>query len=387
MSTGTEVATLAQKKDQIEKALVQRAEVLKELLPPDAVDQAPRLIRVAMLYFTRSPMLQEATPISFIQCAFDSVAAGIPLDGKLGHAVVFNQKVKTPQGDKWEKQVKFMPDFKGLVSVARRTGQITDAQTGVVYQNDAFDFGRRGPQMVCDHTPAMGDRGEFKGVYCILTFPSGDWTAEWMPKDEIDKVRKSSKASESGPWVDWFEQMARKTVLKRTLKTYCDDPQLLEAFRADDSWHDHQGERPSRVQASTITTLKKVEGAAAIAHAVAEQEAVRSLPAPENKVPSKPRSQRKTEETEQAPPVDDAPPPEAFDEAQGEEPPPLTEDELFNAYSDQINEAKNNRTKLTDVKAAIANDKSLPDPMKLTLTQAIAKRLQKPAQGELLGGQ
>lgn len=300
MSTGTEVATLAQKKTQIENALVERTAVLKELLPPDAVEQAPRLIRLAMLYFTRNPQLQEATPISFIQCAFDSVAAGIPLDGKLGHAVVYNVKMKRKDDagrveEWWEKHVKFMPDFKGIVVVARRTEQIRDAQSGVVYEKDYFVHGRQGPNVQCDHTPFDGDRGAMKGVYCILTFDDGNWTYEYMAKSEVDKVRASSKAANDGPWVNWYDQMARKTVLKRALKTYCDDPQLLAALKADDDWHEHAAPREARVQQSSISVARP-DSTSATASAVAEQNTFRSQPQQETSAPSTPRSQRKEQE-------------------------------------------------------------------------------------------
>lgn len=300
MSTGTEVATLAQKKTQIENALVERTAVLKELLPADAVEQAPRLIRLAMLYFTRNPQLQEATPISFIQCAFDSVAAGIPLDGKLGHSVVYNVKMKRKDDagrveEWWEKHVKFMPDFKGIVVVARRTEQIRDAQSGVVYEKDYFVHGRQGPNVQCDHTPFDGDRGAMKGVYCILTFDDGNWTYEYMAKSEVDKVRASSKAANDGPWVNWYDQMARKTVLKRALKTYCDDPQLLAALKADDDWHEHAAPRESRVQQSSISVARP-DSTSAIASAVAEQNTFRSQPQQETSAPSTPRSQRKEQE-------------------------------------------------------------------------------------------
>lgn len=389
MSTGTEVATLAQKKESIEKALVQRAEVLKELLPPDAVDQAPRLIRVAMLYFTRSPMLQEATPVSFIQCAFDSVAAGIPLDGKLGHAVVFNNKVKTAQGERWEKQVKFMPDFKGIVSVARRTKQISDAVTFIVHERDYFVHGRQGPNVQCDHTPADGDRGEMKGACCILTFPEGGWTYEFMSKSEIDKVRNSSKSKDSGPWVDWYDQMARKTVLKRALKTYCDDPQLLEAFRADDDFNEFKPiQREARVQQSSITTLKQPTGAKAIAHEVAEQQSAREQPEPETKAPSKPRKQRQQEQEQEQPQAE----PEDFGDV--EEPSaevaqdePMSKAEIYSQWADKI-DAATKRSELVDLNAQLTNgEKRLSDADKLPLVTMLNAKLKptvKPApKGEL----
>jgi recombination protein RecT len=273
VSTALEPQTAIEKRTFMQEAINRRIESLQALLPPDHADQAPRLINVAMLYFMRDEKLQDATPASFIQCLFDSVSAGIPLDGKLGHAVVFNCKVKPAKGPEyWEKRVKFMPDFKGIVSVARRTSQIADAQSGLVYSNDHWKHGRVGPELLLEHTPADGDRGKLLGVYCILTFHDKPWSYEYMVDSEVQKVRASSKAKDDGPWVNWYEQMARKTVLKRALKTYCDDPQLLAAMRADDDWHEGIERREARVQRSSITTLPAARQTAAIAGDVAAQQ-------------------------------------------------------------------------------------------------------------------
>lgn len=315
----TAVATLTERKTFIEKALNDRIETISELLPEEKRGQAGRLVKVALLYFTRDTKLHEVTPLSFIQCVFDSASTGIPLDGRLGHAVAFNCKVKTDRGDVWEKRVKFMPDFKGIVAVARRTRQIADARTRVVYEKDHFEHGMRGPEVVCNHTPAEGDRGVMKGALCLLTFHDKPWTYEYMTKAEIDKVRASSKAKDDGPWVDWFDEMARKTVLKRALKTYCDDPQLIEVIRADDDWHvGTETARSPRVQRSSFTTLKRPESTAALVGAVVDQQDQLAIAQEqahgETHAPSTPRSQRRA--AEEAADVDHAPqsPPDAADE-------------------------------------------------------------------------
>ncbi|WP_176686069.1 recombinase RecT, partial [Escherichia coli] len=63
-------------------------------------------------------------------------------------------------------------------------------------------------------------RGDIVGVYCTVKTPAGDYLTEEMSLAEIEAVRKTSKAafSDKGPWVNHWNEMARKTVVKRASK-------------------------------------------------------------------------------------------------------------------------------------------------------------------------
>lgn len=113
--------------------------------------------------------------------------------------------------------------YKGLIKIATDTGSIEWARAAVVYAADTFTY--HGPAKVPDHIadPFKKDRGEIVGVYCIAKTASGDMLTEVMPMDELAKIRDKSSAyakKKSGPWVDWFEQMAKKAVIKRASKTW-----------------------------------------------------------------------------------------------------------------------------------------------------------------------
>jgi len=46
----------------------------------------------------------------------------------------------------------------------------------------------------------------------------GGYDFEWMWRREIDAIRRSSKAAGDGPWVTHYEEMAKKTVIRRLAK-------------------------------------------------------------------------------------------------------------------------------------------------------------------------
>lgn len=113
--------------------------------------------------------------------------------------------------------------YKGLIKIATDAGSIEWARAAVVYSADSFTY--HGPAKVPDHIadPFKKDRGEIVGVYCIAKTISGDMLTEVMPMEELEKIRSKSTAytkKKAGPWVEWFEQMAKKAVIKRASKTW-----------------------------------------------------------------------------------------------------------------------------------------------------------------------
>jgi recombination protein RecT len=113
--------------------------------------------------------------------------------------------------------------YKGLIKIATDSGSILWARADIVYAEDAFTY--NGPAKMPEHQaePFKTDRGDVVGAYCIAKTREGDVLTEVMPMAEIAKIREKSMAyakKKSGPWVDWFDQMAKKAVIKRACKTW-----------------------------------------------------------------------------------------------------------------------------------------------------------------------
>jgi len=118
--------------------------------------------------------------------------------------------------------------YKGLIKLATECGAIEYAKVELVYSNDKFVWTGPAREPVHEADP-FSDRGEIKGGYCIAKLCSGDTMVEVMPITEINKIRDTSKAR-GGPWVDWFEEMAKKTIVKRAYKSW---PQTDNRIRLD----------------------------------------------------------------------------------------------------------------------------------------------------------
>lgn len=112
--------------------------------------------------------------------------------------------------------------YKGLIKIATDTGAIRWARAELVYAGDTFTF--HGPARAPEHIAnPFKERGEIVGVYCIAKTSDGDILTEIMPFEDLEKIRGKSMAyakNKSGPWAEWFSQMAKKAVIKRASKTW-----------------------------------------------------------------------------------------------------------------------------------------------------------------------
>ncbi len=113
--------------------------------------------------------------------------------------------------------------YKGLIKLATDSGSIEWAKADLVYEKDSFDY--KGPSEKPEHSANVfsSDRGEFVGVYCIAKTSEGDFLTEVMTAEEIYEIRNKSMAyvkSNSGPWVEFFGEMAKKSIIKRASKTW-----------------------------------------------------------------------------------------------------------------------------------------------------------------------
>lgn len=106
--------------------------------------------------------------------------------------------------------------YMGLLHLAQVSGAIQWGQCKLVYASDTYES--NGLDSAPTHKyNAFGDRGAVVGGYCTVKTAQGDYLTEEMSLAEIKQVETSSKAK-NGPWKNWWEEMARKTIVKRASK-------------------------------------------------------------------------------------------------------------------------------------------------------------------------
>jgi recombination protein RecT len=185
---------------------------IKKALP--SVITPERFTRMVLSALSTNPKLAVCTPKSFLGAMMAAAQLGLEPNTPLGQAYLI------PYKNKGVDEVQFQLGYKGLIDLAYRSGEVELVQAHVVYANDTFEceYGLE-PKLV--HKPADKDRGEPIKVYAMFKTKSGGYGFEVMSMDDVRRhAEKYSQAYKTGfsPWKTNFEEMAKKTVLKKVLK-------------------------------------------------------------------------------------------------------------------------------------------------------------------------
>lgn len=176
---------------------------------------ADRFVRVAITAITRIPKLAQCTPESVMECLMTLSALGLEPDGRRAHLI--------PYGNTCQLVI----DYKGLVELAKRNGDVSNIYAQAICDNDDFTYDTGEIKHLVDFRKP---RGEPYAYYCIIRFKDGGTHTEVMTKDEVDRIRNRSKAAKSGPWVTDYEEMAKKTVFRRASKWVTLSPEIQDAL-------------------------------------------------------------------------------------------------------------------------------------------------------------
>ncbi|MFY8038890.1 MAG: recombinase RecT [Bosea sp. (in: a-proteobacteria)] len=159
-----------------------------------------------------TPDLLEADRRTLFAAAMRSAQMGLLPDGREGAITAFFNKRAGV------KQCQFMPMFAGILKLIRNSGELSSIDAILVHRADRFTY-HPGVDMVPVHEPDwFGDRGDAIGVYAVAKMKDGSAYVEIMNRKQIEQVRAVSRSADSGPWRDWWEEMWRKSVIRRLAK-------------------------------------------------------------------------------------------------------------------------------------------------------------------------
>jgi recombination protein RecT len=189
----------------IRQNLTAMAPEFKAALPAHV--SVEKFSRVAMTAIQNNPALQNADRRSLFGAVVRLAQDGLLPDGREAALVLFGNKAQA------------MPMIAGVLKKIRQSGEVSKISAQVVYENDHF-LVKYGFDEDVEHSPPALDkpRGKAIGAYATAVLKDGSRLLEVMSLEEIEQVRKVSRASQNGPWVQWWGEMARKTVMRRLSK-------------------------------------------------------------------------------------------------------------------------------------------------------------------------
>ena len=196
----------------------------KAALPPQI--PVERFVRTTITAVQMQPALLDADRRTLLAACMRAAQDGLLPDGREAALVIFRSKGGSPT-------VQYMPMIAGLFKKARNSGEIASLAAHVVHANDKFSY-QLGDDEKIEHVPQLSaDRGPAIAAYAIARTKDGGIYREVMTHADIEKVRRVSRARDDGPWVDWWEEMARKTVFRRLAKRIPSSADLESALEHD----------------------------------------------------------------------------------------------------------------------------------------------------------
>ena len=200
-----------------------------------------RYARILVTELRRNPKLMQCDPVTLL--------GSLMLSAQLGLEPGTGQVYLLP----FKRQVQMIIGFQGLIKLAHQAG-VTIHPPRIVREGDTFDVDYGNIDQPVVHKPALTDN-PMTHVWCAATGENMMPVVEVMSKAQVDLVMRSSQSKgKFGPWKDHYEEMARKTVVRRLAKYLPKSSEMHTAERVDgnvvtaEDFDDTSGEWEGEVQ-------------------------------------------------------------------------------------------------------------------------------------------
>lgn len=194
---------------------------------------AERIMGLAVGAMRETPKLMQCNVASLFGATIKCAQLGLEPNTPLGHAYLIPFDRKEKRGGEWvvvETNVQVIIGYKGMLDLARRSGQINSISAREVCENDEFNY-QYGLREDLTHKPAMRQRGEVIGFYAVAHLNGGGHQFEFMSREQVEEIRDNSQGYKAAlsaakrynktpdtPWETAFVEMGKKTALRRLFK-------------------------------------------------------------------------------------------------------------------------------------------------------------------------
>ncbi len=192
---------------------------------------ADRMARIVLTEVQKTPKLLDCTQESLLGAVVQAAQLGLePGLAGMAYLVPFKGKVQ------------LIPGYRGLMTLAQRSGNVSTIFAEVVCEPDSFKY-ELGLELVLRHIPDPSrdpnNQKTIEYAYAVAQLKDGGKQFVVMSKAEVDAIRARSRASGNGPWVTDYAAMAKKTVIRQLCKYLPMSVELQTAVTLDE--YDERG--------------------------------------------------------------------------------------------------------------------------------------------------
>jgi len=207
--------------DQIRHSIESMAPEFEKALPPHI--DVKRFVRIAQTAIIGNPAILNCDRRSIYQACIHAAQDGLLPDGREGAIVPFKDKAQ------------WLPMIAGILKKIRNSGELISITAQIVKERDQFRYWVDSDGEHLNHEPlTFGDGGKVIGVYALAKTRDGGLYIDTMGVEDVEKVRAVSRAKNAMAWTQWWDEMAKKTVLRRLSKRLPVSTDNLDLIRRDD---------------------------------------------------------------------------------------------------------------------------------------------------------
>lgn len=197
-----------------------------------------RFIQMSTQIIASNPQIAECSAPSIIGALTNMAVLNFPPVSNLGYAylVPYNRKI----GDRWVKEAQFQLGYKGMIELARRSGDVKSIHCFVVVEGDEFEY-ELGLKPHIKHKPcgevANPDGSNILYSYAVVEYTNGGKVLEVLPKKRIEQLRLRSPMQQkgiNGAWKTDYEAMAKAKAIKQLSKMFHLTIDQAKAFATDE---------------------------------------------------------------------------------------------------------------------------------------------------------
>lgn len=171
-----------------------------------------RMLRVVLAAFQSNSDILNCTPESVLLSILQAAACGLEPDGgPLGQAYLVPFKGKC----------QFIPGYRGLVKLARNSGEVADVWAEVVYEKDTFEYELGlNQKLIHKRDDKSDDPGPLVFVYAVARFRDGEKRFVVLNRRQVRAIKNASPSagSDYSPWKKWEAAMWQKTAVRQLAK-------------------------------------------------------------------------------------------------------------------------------------------------------------------------
>lgn len=187
---------------------------IKKVLTPD------RMARLVVTAMRQVRNLDQCTFASLAGSLMVAAQLGLEPCTPLGHCYLIPRK----NGRTGQFEATFQLGYQGMLELAYRTEVVQSITAKAVHDADVFIY-EEGLEDKLIHRPFLnGDRGPVIAYYAVIKFTNGGHAFDVMTYTDMVKHMERFAPTDyktgkvTGPWLTDFDEMAKKTVLRRLFK-------------------------------------------------------------------------------------------------------------------------------------------------------------------------